>query len=76
MDASGMVERCKAAQEHMDPEECDTSLLELLRTQGLRCRVAEAKDTEQVHALAPEREVRDIIPLEENPYTDSECYGV
>ena len=76
MDASRMVERCKEAQEHMEPECEDTTLLEFLRNQGLRSRPDEAKPTDPIYVLAPEREVRDIRPLDDNPYLDMECYGV
>lgn len=76
MDASRMVERCKQAQERMDPEEQDAPLMELLRSQGLRCRGEEARASESVYSLAPEREEREIIPLEDPNRMDPDCYGV
>ena len=74
MDASRMVERCKEAQEHMEPECEDTTLLELLRNQGLRHRPDEAPSTEPLYILPAEREVRDVRPLDSDPWL--ECYGV
>lgn len=77
MDASRMVERCKEAQEHTPPEIEDTSLLALLQSQGLRCRKDEIpSDQWDKTSITPEREVREIIPLDDPPYMDSECYGV
>lgn len=77
MDASRMVERCKAAQEHMEPEYEDAPLLALLQAQGLRCRTDEIQsDQWDCTSMAPERETREVIPIEEPPYTDPECYGV
>lgn len=71
-----MVERCKEAQEHMEPECEDMSLLALLRSQGLRNRPDEAPSTDSLYTLPSEREERPVRPLDNDSWIDLDCSGV